>query len=178
MNPKRLKESNYKWKVCTHGNERYKWSKEERKMKKVNVTEEFKSLFKKHNIEYKQIENLKSEIIKQEKKDFFYKLTTYLQLTLQLRHTNPHAKNEKDEDFILSPVADQNGQFFDSRKATEKEPQNADANGAYHIALKGLMTLKNIKPNKNNKFIIQSIKNKDWFEFIRKSKPGKFSKAS
>ena len=179
VNPRKKSESiNTLWKVCTHGSERYKWSKKEGKMKQVNITESLKNLFEEYNIKYQNIENLKSEIIKQEKKDFFSKLTTYLQLTLKLRHINPHAKNEKDEDFILSPVADQNGQFFDSRKVNEKEPQNADANGAYHIALKGLMTLKNIKPNKNNKFILQSIKNKDWFEFIRKSKPGKFSKAS
>ena len=176
VNPKKSKESNFKWKVCTHGEERYKWNS--KKMEKVNITRELKDLFGKYNIEYEKRENLKSEIIKQEKKDFFYKLINLLKITLQLRHINPDSKDEKEQDFILSPVADKNGQFFDSRKANKEEPQDADANGAYHIALKGLMTLKNIVSDKDkNKWKIQPIKNKDWFEFIRKSKPSKFSKA-
>ena len=177
FNPKKNNDSKSFWKVCTYGDERYKWNRKERKMKKINVTEDLKNLFVEYNIKYKQTKDLKSEITKQEKKSFFYKLTDFLQVTLQLRHINPDSKDEREQDFILSPVADESGRFFDSRKANKKEPQDADANGAYHIALKGLMSLKNIKPNKD-KFKIQSITNKDWFEFIRESKPNKTSKAS
>ena len=90
-----------------------------------------------------------------------------LQLTLQLRYTNPNSEMENEKDFILSPVADSSGRFFDSRKAKENEPVNADANGAYHIALKGLWTLQNIE-NKSGKYNLKNIKNKEWFDFIKR----------
>ena len=54
---------------------------------------------------------------------------------------NSNARTE--EDYIISPVKANDGTFFDSREETKKEdyaifPKDADANGAYHIALKGL----------------------------------------
>ena len=169
VNPKKASEStNCLWKVCTHGEERYKWRFKVKKFEKYNVTEKLKVLFDKNNIDYKTESNLKADICKIEKADFFRKLLSLLNLTLQLRHVNPDAKTPDEKDFILSPVSDELGQFFDSRKANDKEPKNADANGAYHIALKGLMNLKNLKPDKKLKLKIQSIKNKDWFQFIQK----------
>lgn len=41
-----------------------------------------------------------------------------------------HSKTGTDEDFILSPVANAQGIFFDSRKAGDGQPKDADANGA------------------------------------------------
>ena len=71
----------------------------------------------------------------------FYKgLIALLRLVLQMRYTDG-----KGRDFILSPVANDEGVFFNSEKAKETEPNDADANGAYHIALKGLLLLKRIK---------------------------------
>ena len=96
---------------------------------------------------------------------FFEKLIYLLKTVLQLRHGNPVAKEEKERDFILSPVSDAAGRFFDSRKARAEEPQNADANGAFHIALKGLATLNSLK---ESDLKIKPLKNKEWFEFIRK----------
>ncbi|MDR2410332.1 MAG: type V CRISPR-associated protein Cas12a/Cpf1, partial [Bacteroidales bacterium] len=49
-----------------------------------------------------------------------------------------------EEDFIQSPVRDENGNHFDSRRAGEKMPQNGDANGAYNIARKGLIAFQRI----------------------------------
>jgi len=60
-----------------------------------------------------------------------------LNITLSLRHNNGE-KGDKEQDYILSPVADDKGRFFDSRKAGDDMPKDADANGAYHIAMKGL----------------------------------------
>ena len=36
------------------------------------------------------------------------------------------------------PIVDGKGRSFDSRKAGNEMPKDADANGAYHIAMKGL----------------------------------------
>ena len=61
----------------------------------------------------------------------FLKTSFLLKVILQMRYSDGN-----DRDFILSPVANENGVFFDSEKAADAEPKDADANGAYHIALK------------------------------------------
>ncbi|MCF0242080.1 MAG: hypothetical protein HUK25_05540, partial [Treponema sp.] len=42
----------------------------------------------------------------------------------------------------------------------------ADANGAYHIALKGLYLLKN-NFNNNDKGYLGNISNAEWFKFVQ-----------
>lgn len=81
--------------------------------------------------------------------------------TLQMRNSNAAT----GEDYILSPAIDQNGNSFDSRKTGISMPQDADANGAYHIAMKGLYLLQNqINAGKDK---IDPIKNEDWLKFIQ-----------
>ena len=174
VNFKSKTKSKIVWKVCTQGSDRYRYIKKDKKHEKVDISQEMKALFKEYDIEHKSEECIKDRIVEQNKSEFFKKLLHFLNLTVQLRHINPKGKTSDEKDFILSPVADQNGRFFDSRKATKKEPKNADANGAYHIALKGLMNLKNIKPpDKNNKLQVPKIKNEDWLKYIRESKLNK-----
>jgi hypothetical protein len=68
-------------------------------------------------------------------------------------------KDEKDNDFILSPVREANGDFFDSRKIKndEKFPQNGDANGAHNIARKGIIMSEHIKRG-----LDLYIRNEEW----------------
>ena len=170
VNPLKKSESNALWKVCTHGRDRYKYDKKSKNHKEVDVTQKLKDLFDKYKIQYKEGKNLKEEIGQQEIKDFFVQLTKLLWLTLQLRHINPKADNQDKKDFILSPVADKTGRFFDSRRAKDDEPKNADANGAYHIALKGLKSIQGISQEDNKKgekWKVPQVKNKEWFDFIR-----------
>ncbi len=49
-------------------------------------------------------------------------------------------------------------------------PQNADANGAYHIALKGQLILKQFSENKDTKSFKLNLSNKAWYEFIQNKK--------
>lgn len=83
-----------------------------------------------------------------------------------------------EEDYLISPVKAADGTFFDSRneiakgkdssgKWISKFPVDADANGAYHIALKGLYLLQN-NFNLNEKGYIENISNSDWFKFVQK----------
>jgi len=81
--------------------------------------------------------------------------------TLQMR--NSSAKT--GEDYIESPVKNSSGGFFDSRKCVNELPENADANGAYHIALKGLLMVNELKTNETPKL---TIKNEDWLEFVQR----------
>ena len=166
INSGRKTESNASWRVCTHGSDRYKYDKNTKSYEKICVTEKMKYLFNQYNIKYDNRQILKQNIVSQTEATFFKELIELLKLTVQLRYTNPKAKTSNEEDFILSPVADKTGRFFDSRTAKINEPKNADANGAYHIALKGLKTLKSIHLDKQI-FKIDPIINKDWFQFIR-----------
>ncbi len=170
VNPKRKTESIASWAVCTHDSERYKYNRYKRRHIKVNVTEELKKLLDRYSIQYKNKQSFKKEICNQNKKDFFIHLVNLLKLIFQLRHINPSAKNENEKDFILSSVADETGRFFDSRTAKSGEPQNADANGAYHIGLKGLMILHKINKWDGSEKLNLAIKNKEWFDFIRNKK--------
>lgn len=71
-------------------------------------------------------------------------------LILQIRNTG---KNERDKDFIQSPVRDEKGNHFDSRLYWDKQkrgesvtlPSSGDANGAYNIARKGIIVNEHIR---------------------------------
>lgn len=155
------------WTICTHGEKRFKnirnasgnWESVS-----VNVTEEMKQLFDSAGVEFKSGNDLRELISLVKVTKFYKKLFKLLQVTVSLRHS----KTGTDEDFILSPVADDNGVFFDSRKASEKQPKNADANGAYHIALKGLWNIQRIKEWDGESRLNFAMKNVDWFAFAQK----------
>ncbi len=156
------------WIVCTHGNIRYKYNPQTKESAEVNVTSEIKTALDKHNIQYQNGKDFKNELTQTEGKDIFSTLIHLLALTLSLRQS----KSGTNIDFILSPVANSKGEFFDSGKATDKLPQNADANGAYHIALKGLWCLQQINKTEKDdmKEIKLAISNKEWFEFVQNFK--------
>lgn len=94
----------------------------------------------------------------------FLKKTFYaFDKTLQMRNS----KSGSEIDFIQSPVKNSNGVFFDSRdQQYANMPQNADANGAYHIALKGLLLLQE-RINKNADKVDLKISHEDWFKFVQ-----------
>ena len=86
------------------------------------------------------------------------------QKTLQMRNSNAAT----EEDYILSPVAVK-GKYFCSTDEANKGrdangnwisrlPVDADANGAYHIALKGLYLLMNP--------LMKKIENEKWLQFM------------
>ena len=93
---------------------------------------------------------------------FFNAVFEAFKLTVQMR--NSDAKT--GEDYILSPVMSADGTFFDSRKAPADMPRDADANGAYHIAMKGLYLLQN-RFTAGTKKADLKISNQDWFDFIQ-----------
>ena len=55
------------------------------------------------------------------------------------------------------------GRFFDSRNADATRPKDADANGAYNIARKGLMLLRQIQAQEE-----QDLSNGKWLEFAQR----------
>lgn len=153
------------WSVCSYGdrirtyrdaNKGSYWVSEE-----INLTEKFKSLFERYGISL--LSNLKDEIGQRTEKDFFTELISLFKLMLQMRNS----KTGTDTDYLISPVCDKDGIFFDSRDSDGSLPENADANGAYNIARKGLMLINNIKKS-DDKNVNLVISNKEWLSFVQK----------
>lgn len=160
------------WTVCTNADRiKTERSSEEANgkfiSKRVILTDEFISLFEKFGVDYRSDE-LKELILKQDKKEFFEKLTKLLGLTLQMRNS----VTGTDEDYLISPVMSQDGSFYDSRNFHDNStlPANADANGAYNIARKALWAIDVLK-NTDDDTIMKaklSITNKEWLEYVQK----------
>ena len=156
-----------KWTLCTYGMrlrsfknpaKQYNWDSEV-----VALTDEFKRILGKAGIDIH--ENLKDAIrnLKGKKQKNLEPLMQFMKLQLQLRNS----KAGTDEDYILSPVAGENGIFYDSRSCGEQLPENADANGAYNIARKGLMLIRQIKEAKELDKVKFDISNKSWLNFAQ-----------
>lgn len=154
-----------KWTLCTQGSRIETFRNTEKNSnwdsREIILTEEWKRFFAEHNISFKS--NLKEAIIKQASKDFYTGLLHLLKLTLQMRNSITGT----DIDYMISPVADENGNFFDSRNVDKTLPENADANGAYNIARKGLWLSKQIKEAEDLSKIKLAVSNKEWLQFAQ-----------
>ncbi|WP_444379380.1 type V CRISPR-associated protein Cas12a/Cpf1 [Prevotella sp.] len=153
------------WTLCTQGNrictfrnaeKNSQWDNQE-----IDLTREMKSLFEHYHINI--CGNLKEEICSQTDKAFFTGLLHILKLTLQMRNSITGTET----DYLVSPVADENGVFYDSRSCGDMLPKNADANGAYNIARKGLMLIGQIKETKDLANFKYDISNKAWLNFAQ-----------
>lgn len=146
----------------------------------VLITEKLKSAFQKVNIDYSNGNDILDSIMEigaelkegekpsKEVADFWDGLLYNFKLILQMRNSNART----EEDYIISPVKAPDGTFFDSREESRNEkvlPKDADANGAYHIALKGLYLLKrfDVADEKSLKKFDMRISNADWFKFVQ-----------
>lgn len=162
----KAKNSRQKWTICSHGDKRYVYDKTANQSKGatkgINVNDELKSLFARYHINEKQ-PNLVMDICQNNDKEFHKSLMYLLKTLLALRYSNASS----DEDFILSPVANDEGVFFNSALADDTQPQNADANGAYHIALKGLWLLNELKDSDDLNKVKLAIDNQTWLNFAQ-----------
>lgn len=155
-------ESQSNWTVCSHGSERWRYNPQTKQSERVNVSAEFKLLFDKHNISFGYGNDLKSEIEKNTSKEFHKTLLHLLGLIVSLRHSESGTEN----DFILSPVQ-KNGFFYDSRTAPDSLPKDADANGAFNIALKGKLILNKLVKSRETEKLVLKITNVEWLNFIQ-----------
>lgn len=169
-----------KWEVYSCG-ERLVYSKADKTKICASPTEDLKALFDKQGINWNSEENFIDQIhaVQAERENcaFYDGLYRSFMAILQMRNSKPNSSNQED-DYLISPVMAVDGTFYDSRveaakgkdaegKWISKLPVDADANGAYHIALKGLYLLKN-DFNLNDKGYIENISNADWFMFAQR----------
>ncbi len=154
-----------KWTLCTHGTRIKTYRNKDKNSSwdsvEVDLTNDLKKLFDKYDIP--SSDDMKEYIIKQTDKHFFEELTKLLALTLQMRNS----VTDTDIDYLISPVANENGEFYDSRTCNDDLPKNADANGAYNIARKGLWCAMQIREALDPKKMNFVISNKEWLSFAQ-----------
>ncbi len=153
------------WTLCTFGTrirtfknkkKNNQWDNEE-----VTLTEEFKKAFADAGISIHG--NLKESICALHDKENLEHLLNLMKLLLQLRNSITNS----EVDYLLSPVADEDGNFYDSRSCLDNLPKDADANGAYNIARKGLWAILQIKESKEGERPNLAISNKEWLNFAQ-----------
>ncbi|MCQ2603420.1 MAG: type V CRISPR-associated protein Cas12a/Cpf1 [Spirochaetia bacterium] len=173
--------SRTKWNVYSK-DKRIVYLFKEKKYEDVNVTEKLAKCFEKQGIAYQNGDDILDSIMTigadlkdgerpvKEIAEFWDTLLYNFKLVLQMRNSNA----QTGEDYIISPVMADDGTFFDSREQLKKGdmatlPANADANGAFNIALKGLELLKRFDTadTKDLKKLKINISNADWFKFIQ-----------
>lgn len=162
------------WTVCTNSSRILTFRNKEKNNlwdnKQIVLTDEFKSLFNEFGIDYKG--KLKNSILSISNADFYKRLIKLLSLTLQMRNSITGSTLPED-DYLISPVANENGEFYDSRnyKGTNAVlPCDADANGAYNIARKALWAINVLKDTPDdmlNKTKL-SITNAEWLKYTQR----------
>ena len=141
------------WTLSTHG-ERIVRDKGE--LREIQLTRKFKDFFSGDgvNIPLSEVSVERIKLLEEEKQKELFGL---FKLLLKMRNTNGQ------EDFIISPVAGENP--FKTGQSNNMGLTDADANGAYNIALKGLYWVYNNFPVEDK--YLKYIKDTDWFEFIQ-----------
>ena len=159
-----------KWDIYSRG-ERIVYSRKDNKTVTENPTENLKSIFEKFGVQWSNEENFIDSLLsvqaEKQNASFFDELLHSFTTILQMRNSIPNT----EVDYLISPVKAEDGTFFDSRQqlslgSRATLPIDADANGAYHIALKGLYLLTH-NFNQNDKGYIENISNADWFKFVQ-----------
>lgn len=161
----RAKGTQTKWTLCTYGTriktfrnpkQNNLWDSEE-----IVLTDEFKNAFSEAGIDI--YGNLKEAICSLTEKKHLESLMLLMKLLLQMRNS----KTGTEIDYLLSPVADANGHFYDSREEKSSLPKDADANGAYNIARKGLWAIRKVQLTPNGEKLNLAISNKEWLQFAQ-----------
>ena len=131
----------------------------------VDLTKEFSALLSEYGISFDSGQ-LKQNILCVKAADFFKRLMKIITLMVQMRNTDP----DKGIDKIVSPVMNENGKFFTTGDA-QNLPLDADANGAYNIAKKGLWIIEKIRntPDSEIKNVNPIMTNKEWMLFAQEN---------
>ena len=151
----------------------------------LNLTEDLIELMEQYGIEYKDGHDIREDISHMDETrnaDFICNLFEKFKYTVQLRNSKSEAEGD-DYDRLVSPVLNSHNGFFDSSNYKENEksddiiddkqimPKDADANGAYCIALKGLYEINKIKENwSDDKKLKESelyIGVTEWLDYIQ-----------
>lgn len=154
-----------RWTLCTYGTRVHTFRNPDKlnqwDNKEVVLTDEFKKFFAEAGIDIHG--NLKESICSLTDKKYLEPLMHLVKLLLQMRNSITNTET----DYLLSPVADDQGRFYDSRTCADNLPKDADANGAYNIARKGLWALRKIQATASDVRPNLAITQKEWMQFAQ-----------
>ncbi|MCA9487170.1 MAG: type V CRISPR-associated protein Cas12a/Cpf1, partial [Nanoarchaeota archaeon] len=175
-----------KWSVCSHSAPRSTVVKENNKWfyKKKDINAELKKLFKENNIDFEK-DNL--DLVLQDKNSklgakFYESLLKQFSVLLALRHTWEDEEGKHDAIVSSVEVGERgSNKFFNSeekkKKGKNKEggwigklPVDADANGAYNIALKGLWLLNELNSEDDKEKAVKKFNELKKAKFIKEKK--------
>lgn len=151
--------SKSKWSVYTKG-DRIKTRMKNRVpiREYIDLTVEMKTILDNNGIKYKSGKDILADIM--ENKDVCESTFYIFKQAINLRNS------DEENDYILSPIL-KNGKFYDTREAVENTPLDADANGAYNIALKALYAIERYRKNQNKEESIKThVKHQEWIDFV------------
>ncbi len=170
--PKTEADYRKKWVICTNGDRirtfRSETQNNQWKSEPVCLTEKMIELFQDYGIDYMS-GDLRPAILRQTEKAFFTRLIGLLKLTLQMRNSN----TDTNVDYMISPVRNSSGTFYDSRHSDGTLPVDADANGAYNIARKGLWIVEQLKKSEDVTKVTLSMTGTQWLEYAQTKKKKK-----
>ncbi len=162
----KAEQSKKDWIICSYGNRienfRNPQQNNEWDARTIDLTREFIQLFDTYNINYKC--DLQNTMLNVDDANFYKTYIRLFKLILQMRNSNA----KTGEDWLISPVMNKNGEFFLSG-ADETKPLDADANGAYNIARKGLWIIEKIKnasPEERDNIKL-AISNAEWLKYAQ-----------
>ena len=162
-----------KWTLCSYGKrirtyrnpaKNGEWDSEE-----ILLTDSFKELFSGAGLDIDH--SLKEQILAQDSREFFEKFMGLLKLLLQMRNS----QTGTDIDYLISPVKNSQGIFYNSDDYKDKEdatlPKDADANGAYNIARKALWAIKQFKLCEEEQLdkVKISINKEQWLKYAQEN---------
>ena len=181
--PCKLHNSKSKWTLCSVGKRMITFRDPEKNNEwnynTIDLTKEFNKLFNiykidKNSIKQDILNNADKKFFDAKKtKDGFYGFKYLFKYMIQMRNSNnSNSKEEEVKDYLISPVKNADGNFFKTDKENEILPKDADANGAYNIARKGLMVIKQIKETDDSKLknVKFDITNESWLKFAQGEK--------
>lgn len=166
----KLSETKNNWTLYSNGERIYTYRNKEGEWidNKIQLTNEFKKLFEKYGI---NLEDIKKEILDKADIEFFkgndetLGFVQLFKLMVQMRNS----LTGKEEDNLISPVKNSEGEFFNTSNHKDGLPKDADANGAYNIARKGLMLIEQMKNTEDEKLnkIKYNITEKEWLNYVQ-----------
>lgn len=157
------------WTVCSYGSrirhfrnpeQNNEWDTED-----IELTKAFKELLATYKIDVHS-DRLIQDIAKMDSKEFWMQFISLFNLMLQMRNSD----EKRGIDKIISPVQNDKGEFFVSGE-DNKMPLDADANGAYNIARKGLWIIQQIKGKDVSELdkVNLAIKNSEWLQYAQEN---------
>ena len=156
-----------KWTLYTYGRRidhfRNKEKNSEWDVKQIDIAQAFSDLLTEYGISSNG-SDIREKMLNVESADFFRRFMKIMSLLVQMRNSDEKAGIDE----IISPVMNSKGAFY-TTGCGDNIPTDADANGAYNIAKKGLWLVKRIKetPKDEMRNVKLAMTNKEWLSFAQ-----------